>query len=145
MQVEVVVKDHFVLIKLVILRTNFFYYYSSTWCSVSQSCPTHCDPMDCSIPGFPVPHHLSELAHTYVHWVGDAIQPSRPLLSPSPPAFNLYSLIWGSWAGYLIHWASISTCSTWDFTESNTWWVHPKWDLRSLSYTEVNGQQKVMI
>ena len=47
-----------------------------------------CDPMDCSMPGFPVHHHLPELAHTHVHWVSDAIQPSHPLLSPSPPAFN---------------------------------------------------------
>ena len=49
-------------------------------CSVSQSCPTLCDPMDCSTPGFPVHHHLPELAQTHVHWVSDPIQPSRPLL-----------------------------------------------------------------
>ena len=48
-----------------------------------------CDPMDCSTPGFPVHHQLSELAQTHVHWVGDAIQPSHPLSSPSPPAFSL--------------------------------------------------------
>ena len=46
-------------------------------------------PRDCSLPGFPVLHHLLELAETHVHWVGDAIQPSHPLSSPSPPAFNL--------------------------------------------------------
>ena len=45
--------------------------------------------MDCSMPGFPVHHQLPELTQTQVHWVGDAIQPSHPLLSPSPPAFNL--------------------------------------------------------
>ena len=45
--------------------------------------------MDCSTPGFPVYHQLLELAQTHVHWVGDAIQPSHPLSSPSPPAFNL--------------------------------------------------------
>ena len=45
--------------------------------------------MDCSMPGFPVHHHLPELAQTHVHWVSDAIQPSHPLWSPSPPAFNL--------------------------------------------------------
>ena len=45
--------------------------------------------MDGSMPGFPVLHHLPELTHTHVHWVGDAIQPSLPLSSPSPPAFNL--------------------------------------------------------
>ena len=48
-----------------------------------------CDPMDCSTPGFPILHHHSEFAQTHVHWVGDVIQPSHPLLSPSPPAFNL--------------------------------------------------------
>ena len=57
--------------------------------SVAQSCPTLCDPMGCSIPAFPVHHQLLELAETHVHWVGDAIQLSRPLSSPSPPAFNL--------------------------------------------------------
>ena len=56
---------------------------------VSQSCLTLCDPVDCSTPGFPVHHQLSELAQTHVHRVGDAIQPSHPLSSPSPPAFNL--------------------------------------------------------
>ena len=54
--------------------------------SVTQACPTLCDPMDCSMPGFPVHHQLLELTQTHVHWVGDAIQPSHPLLSPSPPA-----------------------------------------------------------
>ena len=57
--------------------------------SVTQSCLTLCDPMDCSTPGFPVHHQLQELAQTHVHLVSDAIQLSHPLLSPSPPAFNL--------------------------------------------------------
>ena len=48
-----------------------------------------CHPMDCSMPGFPVHHKLPELAQAHVHRVGDAIQPSHPLLSPSPLAFNL--------------------------------------------------------
>ena len=48
-----------------------------------------CDPMDCSTPGFPVHHCLIELAQTHVHWVGHTIQPSHPLLSPSPPALSL--------------------------------------------------------
>ena len=54
--------------------------------SVTQSCLTLCDPMDCSTPGFPVHHQLPELAQTHVHRVGDDIQPSHPLSSPSPPA-----------------------------------------------------------
>ena len=57
--------------------------------SVAQSCLTLCDPMDRSTPGLPVHHQLPEFAQTHVHWVGDAIQPSHPLSSPSPPAFNL--------------------------------------------------------
>ena len=57
--------------------------------SVSQSCQTLCDPMDCSMPGFPVQHQLLELAQTHVHRVSDAIHPFHPLSSPSPPAFNL--------------------------------------------------------
>ena len=55
----------------------------------TQSCPTLCDSMDCSPPGFPLLHHLPEFAETHVHWVRDAIQPSHPLSSPSPPTFNL--------------------------------------------------------
>ena len=65
-------------------------YWRSSWCcSVAQLCPTICSPMDCSIPGFPGHHHLRELAQTHVHWVGDAIQSSQPLSSPSPPPLNL--------------------------------------------------------
>ena len=57
----------------------------SQFSSVAQSCPTFCNPMDCSTPGFPVHHQLPELAQTHVHQVSDAIQPSHPLSSPSPP------------------------------------------------------------
>ena len=54
--------------------------------SVAQSCPTLCDPMNCSTPGLPVHHQLPEFTQTHVHQVSDAIQPSHPLSSPSPPA-----------------------------------------------------------
>ena len=57
--------------------------------SVAQSCPTLCDPMNHSPPGLPIHHQLLEFTQTHVHWVGDAIQPSPPLSSPSPPALNL--------------------------------------------------------
>ena len=57
--------------------------------SVTQSCPTLCNPVDCSTPGLPVHHQLQKFTRTHVHWVSDAIQPFHPLLSPSPPAFNL--------------------------------------------------------
>ena len=55
--------------------------------SVAQSCPTLCDPMDCGTPGLPVHHQLLEFTQTHVHWAGDAIQPTHPLSSPSPPIF----------------------------------------------------------
>ena len=57
--------------------------------SVAQSCPTLCDPVNHSTPGLPVHHQLLEFTQTYIHQVGDAIQPSHPLSSPSPPAPNL--------------------------------------------------------
>ena len=58
-------------------------------CLVVQSCLTLCNPMNCSTPGFPVLHHLSELAQIRVHWVNDTIQPSHPLSPLSPPALHL--------------------------------------------------------
>ena len=56
--------------------------------SVAQSCPTLCNPMNCSTPGLPVHHQLPEFTQTHVYRVSDAIQPSHPLSSPSPPAPN---------------------------------------------------------
>ena len=61
---------------------------SNQFSSVTQSCLTLCHPMNCSTPGLPVHHQLLEFIQTHVHQVGDAIQPSHPLLSPSPPAPN---------------------------------------------------------
>ena len=75
------IKSSFGLSGLIII----FYIH----CSVAQLCLTHDNPMDCRTPGFPVLHCLPEIAQTHVHWVGDAIQPSHPLSSPSPPALNL--------------------------------------------------------
>ena len=67
------------------LISHATYQYSS----VAQSCLTLCDPVDCSKPGLPVHHQLLEFTQTHVHWVGDALQLSHPLSSPSPAAFNL--------------------------------------------------------
>ena len=74
----------------------YMFIYKATWPqvvsvqfhSVAQSCPTLCDPMNRSMPGLPVHHQLLELTQTHVHRVSDAIQPSHPLSSPSPPAPN---------------------------------------------------------
>ena len=59
-------------------------FYSVQFSSVTQSCPTFCDPMNCSMPGLPIHHPLPKFTQTHVHWVGDAIQPSHLLSSPSP-------------------------------------------------------------
>ena len=75
---------------------TFLKYYSAfdisglvKFSSVDQSRLTLCDPMDCSTPGLTVHHQFPEFTQTHVHWVGDAIQPSHPLSSPSPPTFSL--------------------------------------------------------
>ena len=67
----------------------FFHTMFISVSSVAQSCLTLCDPMNRNTPGLRVHHQLPELAQTHVHRVGDDIQPSHPLLSPSPPTFNL--------------------------------------------------------
>ena len=78
-------------------KGNSSYVFSRDFCpheqsvqfsSVTQSCPTLCDPMNCSTPGLPVHLQLPEFTQTHVHRVSDAIQPSHPLSSPSPPALN---------------------------------------------------------
>ena len=74
-------------------------------CSITQSCLTLCNPMDCSMIGFPVLHHLLELAQIHVHWVSDAIQLSHPLSSPSPPAFNSPRIrVFSNKSALLIRW-----------------------------------------
>ena len=62
---------------------------SCCYCSVAKLCLTLCNLMDCSMPGFPILHHLPNLAQTHVHCLSDATQPSHPLSPPSPPALNL--------------------------------------------------------
>ena len=69
-----------------VFRLNLYSVQFS--CSVTQPCLTLCDPMNCSTPGLPVHQQLPEFTQTHIYWVGDAIQPSHPLSSPSPPAPN---------------------------------------------------------
>ena len=71
------------------MATHCIILTSVQFSSVTQSCPTLCDSMDCSTPSLPVLHQHPELAQTHIHRVGDVIQPSQPLSSPSPPAFSL--------------------------------------------------------
>ena len=68
---------------------KFLMFKLHQFSSVAQSCLTFCDTMDCSTPGFPVHHQLLEVAQFHVHRVSDVIPTSHPLLSPSPPTFNL--------------------------------------------------------
>ena len=72
------------------LHTISHVSHTHQFSSVTQSCPTLCDPMDYSTPGLPVHRSLLEFTQTHVHWISDAIQPSHPRLSPSSPAFNLF-------------------------------------------------------
>ena len=76
-------------LQIILEETRYTYFHRVNSVQFSHSIMSLCDPMECSSPGFPAHHQLPELAQTHVHQVGDAIQPSHPLLSPSPPAFNL--------------------------------------------------------
>ena len=80
---------HMIFIFLCLTCDLFMLLWMVLFSSVAESCLTLCDPMDCSTPGLPVHHQLPEFTQTHVHWVVDAIQPSHPLSSPPPPAFNL--------------------------------------------------------
>ena len=85
--------------------------------SVSKSRPTYCDSMNCSTSGFPVLHHLLEIAQTHVHWDGDAIQPSRPLWPPFPPTFNLSMRVFSSESALHIRWLKYWSFSISPFKE----------------------------
>ena len=76
---------------IIMLASKWTTTYMSCCCSVAKSCPNLCNPMDYSMPGYPVSHYLWEFPQMYVHWVGDAIQPSHLLSAPSP-TFNLPSI-----------------------------------------------------
>ena len=107
------------------LHTKPFLSHYPSWCSPKLPCPHTlqfstvsraqlCDPMDCSMPGFPVHRQLLELAQPHIPWVGDAIQPFHPLFLPSLPAFNL------SWHQGLFQWVSSShqVAKYWSFSFS---------------------------
>ena len=109
--------------------------------SVAQLCPTLCDPMNRSMPGLPVHHQLPEFTQTHVHRVGDAIQPSHPLSSPSPPALN------SSQHQSLFQWVSslhqvakvldlLSVYNSQTWVPFWGWWVRLMWFLGADSLTE---------
>ena len=79
---------------------------------VSKSRPTYFDSMNCSTSGFPVLHHLLEIAQTHVHSDGDAIQPSHPLWPPSPPTFNLSMRVFSSESALHIRWRNIGASAS---------------------------------
>ena len=85
-----------------VMNQGLLLWLTVQFSSVAQSCPTLCNPMDYSTPGLPVHHWTLEFTQTHLHWVGDAIQPSHPLLTTSPPVFNL------SQAQGLFKWVSCS-------------------------------------
>ena len=104
-------------LKCGILHLLIFSAGKSQFSSVAQSYLTLCNPMDFSIPGFPVHHQLPKLAHTHVHRISDAIQPSYPLSSPSPPdpifpsssIFSIKSVLHIRWPKYWTFSFSISS------------------------------------
>ena len=82
-------RNHHSILHSGCINLHFHQKCSCCWCSVTQSCPTLCNSMDCSMPGFPVLHYLLEFAQTHVHWVSETIQLSHSLSLPSASALNL--------------------------------------------------------
>ena len=97
--------------------------------SVAQSCPTLCNPMNCSMPGLPVHHQLPEFTQTHVHQVSDAIQPSHPLLSPFLPAPNPSSIrVFSNESTLPMRWPSTGVSALASFLQKNTQgWFPSEW------------------
>ena len=114
----------FIVVLFTIAKTFF--------CSVTKSCPTLCNPMDYSTPGFPLLHRLQELAQTPVHWVGNTIQPSHPLLSPFLPSiFPSFTVFLMSWLFASGGWGIGASASA-SVLPMNVWGWFP-WYLKGLS------------
>ena len=107
------------------------FHLISSVSSIAQSCLTLCNPMNCSTPLLPVHHQLLEFRHTHVHWVGDAMQPSHPLLSPSPPAPNPSSIrVFSNESALHMRWTSIGVSASTSVLPMNTQ------DLSPLGWTD---------
>jgi len=129
------------MIACLLLVFSSFQSMLHTISSIAQSCLTLWDPMDCRTPGLPVHHQLLEFSQTHAHWVGDPIQPSHPLLSPSPPAFN-HSQHQGlfKWVSSSYQWPNYGVSASGSVLQMNiqdwfplgcTGWISLLWD-RSL-------------
>jgi len=101
--------------------------------SIAQSCPTHCNPMDCSTPGIPVLHHLPELAQTHVHWIGDAIQLSHLLSFPSLPAFSLFHF-----PSIRVFFNELALCIRWPKYWNFSFSISPNYDYLGLISFRIN-------
>ena len=82
------------LVDMLLIMIIFYFILSPCCCSVTQSCPTLCNSMECNMPGLSVPHYLLKLSQVHVHGISDATQPSHPLTPSSPPTLSL-SQHWG--------------------------------------------------
>ena len=97
------------------------FYYINIIFSSAQSCLTLWDPLDCSTPGLPIHHQLLQFTQIHVHWVRDAIQPSHPLSSPSPPAHNLsQNQSFSNESAVCIRWQSIGVSASTSVLSMNT-------------------------
>ena len=145
--------EHFRILQNILSEEVLVGINSVQFSSVTQSCPTLYDSMNCSMPGLPVHHQLPEFTQTHVHWVGDAIQPSHALSSPSPPAPNLsqhqslfqwVNSAWGGQSTGVSALASVLPKNTQDWSPLGwTEWIslQPKGLSRVFSNTTVQKHQ----
>ena len=129
------------------------WWSSPSSCSVAQSCPTLCNPIDCSTPGFPVLPCLPEFAQVYVHWAGDAIQPSHPLSSPLLPSifpsirvFSNESVLCIRWPKYWSFSFSISPSNEYSgwFPLGWTGWISLQFKGLSRVFSNITVQASIL-
>ena len=119
---------HWAVFLLLNFKTSEYIFWMC--CLVAKSCPTLLGPMDCSMPGLPVPHRLPEFAQVYVHWIGDAIQPSHPLSPSSAFSLSLHQGLF-QWVGSLHQLAKVLEL------QHQIKVLHPKYALQIFSQSMV--------